>query len=210
MYEVVSAARWAFIRAFNTGSGPDTIATNAVEYTIPSRTLELDLATVSGATTIFAVKQLWLKLTSDSTFIPMVAADRGDHVFRFADNRLAADTTVASGHPAYYDIFNVTKARFSPALPTGAILRLDFWGWAVDPNTSTNNTLDNGADIASPLHQPVLDKATAQVFRILDDDRARAYELEAERKLVDALHTLGRIGTPTRTKPFRFRRGRRI
>lgn len=200
MLEVVSAANWAFQRVFKTAKGPKLISIYRGEITLGSDARQVDLSTISN---IYAVEKLWVKLPSDATYILAHPASTTDPAFEVNDNTLAATITPGS-HPFLYEIINVTTARFSPALPSGTVIGVDYYKRAGDPDTSLNNALDAGSDVPEATHQAIVDKATAQIFSLLDDDRVGYWEREAERKIREAIHALERrVNAPVRTKPFR-------
>lgn len=204
--EINSAMHWAYTRLYNSENGPDTIATWAKELTLASLAREYDLgANVDG--TIYGVKKLWLKMSADSIFSQMVPMDSADPRFASSDDLLASATDAYSGGPLYYDVINLSKLRFSRALPAGTIIRADYWRKPPDIDPTVNNTLAYGDDIPEPLYEPILDKATAQMHVNIDDTRVIYWDGAAERKLSDALYLLRkRHQGPVETAPYRRRR----
>ena len=209
--ELASAKDWAFHKVFKSADGPDQLSTFGTELSINAQTREYDLgAQLSG--TIYGVKLLWLKFSSDSAFTPMVPVDSASRQFVFNDQWTAADTTtVAEAHPVMYDVVDFAKVRFSPPLPSGSKVRVDYWLKPPDIDPVTNNVLSYGSDIAEPLHESIVDKATAQIFVGQSDDRWMYWDAQAERKATDAIHVVNkRHPGPITTQPFRGGRRRRV
>lgn len=207
--ELNSSKDWASNKLFNAEGGPDTLATYATQLTISSRTREYDLGTnVTG--TIYGIKQLWLKFSTDTNFVLMVERDASDPVFTANDPYPSSDsTTVAEGHPVYYHVQNFSKIRCAPPLPADSTLRADFFRKPPNLDPVTNNALAYGDDIVEPIHEAVVDKATAQMFINQDDDRVHYWEGQAREKLTDARYLIrARVQGPVRTKPFRSGRRR--
>lgn len=207
--ELQSAYDWARNRVFNTENGPDILSTFDEELTLAARTRNYNLA-ANLANSILGIKQLWLKLTTDTVFTPMIPADTNRTEYVRNDSETAADTTViATGHPVYYDVINYNQVRFAPALPSGAVIRVDYYRIAPLPDPTANPTLDAGNDLPEVFHEAIVNKATAQVFENLDDSRAGTWELRAESTLRDAMYvTQRRVQGPILTTPFRARRRR--
>jgi hypothetical protein len=201
-YELDAAIQWAYNKVYNSSNGPDMIMDFADEFTLTSRTIEQDLAASTGVndTTLFGIKKLWLKLSGDIEFHPMIPVDGNDAEFGITALAASDTTTVATGHPVYYQLFNHQSVRFSPPLPSGAIVRADYFQFA---------SLGTLAGISDNIHQCIIDKATSTVFNLLDDDRSMYWNAIAERNMVDALHALNRkVQAPVRIRPFRTRRRR--
>lgn len=207
--EVHSASTWAWLKIYNSENGADLLSTFGNEFTMTATTREYDLgAAVTG--TLYGVKKLWLKFATDTSFTPMCPADANDRQFMFNDQWLASDTlNFAKGHPVYYDVINFAKVRFAPALPVDSIIRADIWLRPPDFDPTVNPTLDYGSDVPEPAHEAIVDKATAQIFELLDDDRWGDWNSMAEQKLNDAMHLMTRrTQGPPHTQPFRTRRRR--
>lgn len=213
--ELNSSKDWASNRLFNSEGGPESLSTFATQLTISSRTREYDLgANVTG--TIYGVKQLWLKFSSDTDFTLMVPLDAGDPLFTANDPYPSSDsTTVAEGHPVYYNVQNLSKIRCAPPLPADSTLRADFFRKPPNLDPVTNNALAYGDDIVEPLHEAIVDKATGQMLRLQNDDRADDYDREwppygsAQHRLNAALYLIrARTQGPVRTQPFRAGRRR--
>ena len=210
MDEVNSAKDWVFNRIFNSENGPDLLGTWATEITLASRTRDYDLGAGLSNVAIYGIKQLWVKLPTDSRFTPMVPADANARAFVENDSYPASDTTtVATSHPVYYETRNFDMVRFAPPLPVNAVLRVDYWRKAPDLDTSTNNTLDAGDDIPEPALEALVDKATAQVFILLDDSRWTEFNRLAEQRMHEAGFVLHkRAQGPARVTPYQYRRRR--
>ena len=202
--ELNSAKDWAGNKLFNAQGGPDSLSTHATQLTISSRTREYDLgANVTG--TIYGIKQMWLKLSTDTDFVLMVKLDSSDPLFTANDPYPSSDTTtVAEGHPVYYDVINFSQLRFAPPLPADCTLRADFYRKPPTLDPVTNNALAYGDDIVEPLHEAIVDKATGQMFVNQDDDRVIYWERQAKERLNDALFLIrARTSGPIRIQPFR-------
>ncbi len=110
-----------------------------------------------------------------------------------------------------YDVVNFNKVRFSPPLPSGAIIRVDYFRRPPDLDATTNDALAFGDDIPLPVHDAIADKATAQVFHLHDDDRWQEWESKAEQRLTAALYNIQRRAQgPTMTRPYAVRRRRYV
>ena len=208
--ELASSADWAYNRVFNSANGPNQFLVPAEEVTISSRTQTYNLGAALAGGNLYGVKLLWLKFSSDTVFTPMVPLDSGDLRFIAADNVPDSDTTtVATGHPVFYDVLDFAQVRFAPALPACTI-RASYWIKPTPPDPTANNAQGYASrDALEPTHEAIVDKATAQIFRLLSDDRSLEYVIDAERKLVDALHVVGkRVAGPITTQPFPHRRRR--
>ena len=209
--ELASAKDWVINKIFKSADGPDQLASYATELTLAARTREYDLgAQLSG--TLYGVKLLWLKFSSDTVFSPMRPVDSADLRFIFNDQWANSDTTtVAAGHPVMYDVINFAMVRFAPPLPSGAVIRVDYWLRAPDIDPTSNNVLNYGADVMEPAQEAIADKATAQIFNLMDDSRDQYWDGQALQKITDALYVLNkRVQGPTVTQPFRIRRKRWI
>lgn len=204
--ELNSALDWCYTKVYNSSGGPDTLMTFGNELTaLASTTRDYDIdANVTG--TVYSIKTLWVKLPGETNFTPMLPRDQHDQYY--ADVYPASDTTsVATGHPVYYEVVNFAKVRFYPQLPASSVLRVDACIKPPDIDPTTNPTLTYANDIPEPTHEAICDKATAQVFEQLNDDRWKDWQVLAERRLYDAMHLLTRRSQgPITTKPFRGRR----
>jgi hypothetical protein len=211
--ELNSAKDWAYERLYNSEVGPDLLITYGTEITLAARTRDYNLgadAAISG--TLYGIKQLWLKFSTDVAFTPMRAADSTDLRYIFNDQWASTDTTtVATGHPVLYDVVNFNKVRFSPPLPAGALVRVDYFRRPPDLDATTNDALAFGDDIPLPVHDAIADKATAQVFHLMDDSRWSEWEAKAEARLNSAMYNVQRrTQSPTETRPYAVRRRRYI
>ena len=209
--ELNSAMEWVFNRLFNSEHGQDTLITHATQLTLSSRTRAYDLnaALVTADTLtagVFGIKKLWVKFVADTNFTPAVALDSADPQFMLNDLYPSADTTtVATGHPVYYDARNFDMVRFAPPLATDTIIRVDYW--RKSERLASGTAIAASTCIPEPFYEVIVDKATSQIFTLIDDDRARYWNSEAERKIVDGLNVVQRqIQTPTRTKSYRHSR----
>ncbi len=210
--ELNSALAWAYGRVFNSTGGPDLLMTFDTELAIAAVTRDYDLgANITG--TLYSLKQLWLKLPSDTNFTPMFQRDAmSDPQYVWNDQYPSSDTTsIAIGHPVRYEVMNFAEVRFSPMLPSGSRLRVDACIKPPDIDPTTNPTLTYGLDIPEPTHEAIADKATSQIFSLLDDSRWAEWDRKAETKLHDALYLMTRRAQgPTITSPYRRRQRRWI
>lgn len=209
--ELNAAQEWAYNKIYNSEGGPDLLITYGTEKMMSAQTRIYDLgANVSG--TIYGIKNLWLRFPNETAFSPMRKVDATNAEFVFNDQWVASDTTtVATGHPVFYDMINLSQLRFAPPLPASSVIRVDYWRKPPDIEPTINPALTYGNDLPEPAHQPVVDKATATIFDLIDDDRAEGWEVRAERGLNDAMYLMRkRVQTPVRTQPFGVRRRRFI
>lgn len=214
------AYRWAVRRVFNTENGPNLLAVFGEELSaLGSITKTLDIESLLSHE-LLGFKQLWLMLPSDIKFTPMLPRDTNDQAFIDSDTDPLASLTVAQGHPVVFDIINFGSARFAPALPVGAKLRVDYYRVARTPGETDSGHSDSsdeddepvvGEDLPAVFDDAVTSKGISLLFGMLDDDREAVWEQRALSELTDAIYTAGsRIKAPTRTKPFRVQRRRFI
>jgi hypothetical protein len=165
------------------------------ELTLAAQTSSYDLATnVSTTVTLVAVKWLGVKLTGDTKFQSVVFIDSSDDRFISADQDSAA-----TAQPVYAAMENFNQVRFAPPLPSGAILRVDYIYGPLGLDLATNCS----PDLPYLVHEAIVDKATAQVFVNLDDDRAGYWEAQSLGKLYAASNSLNRrqYAQQPRTRP---------
>ncbi len=213
------AYRWAVKRVFNSEDGPNLLATIGEELSaLGATTKTLDIESLL-AHELLGFKKLWVKLPSDVQFVGMEKTDTADQAFVDNDADLAANIKTAQGHPVYYDIINFGEARFSPALPAGAIIRVDYFRLAALPGVpggseTESSELDEdptvGEDLPAMFDDAVTSEAISMLFGMQDDDREGTWHSRAEGELTDALYIGKRVQGPTKTKPFRPRRRRFI
>ena len=207
--ELNAAKDWVYNRIFASQNGPDLLMTFDAEITLNSTTRDWDAGANVGSDDIYGVKTIWVKFTSDTIFTPAVPRDAGDDDFIWGDAYTSANPTPATGHPVFVDYANFAKVRFSPPLPSGTIIRLDYWRRPPDLDESTHNTLAYGADVPEPFLEAIMDKATAQCFVNISDDRVAYWERSALEKLVVALQVAQkRRQGPIKTTGFRIKRRR--
>ncbi len=179
------------------------------EVTLAATARDWDAGANVSTDTLYGIKTIWVKFTQDTTFTPAVPVDASSSVFVAGDAYTSSDTTVAQGHPVFVDYANFAKVRFSPPLPSGANIRMDYWRKPPDLDEVTHNTLAYGTDIPEPLYETIMDKATSQCFVNISDERVTYWEGQALQKLVVALQVLQkRRQGPVRTTGFKFRRRR--
>lgn len=206
LIELNAAQSWAFGLIYNAEGGPDLLMTYNEQKTLGSALREYDLS-VNLAYTIMGLKKLWLKLPGETKFTPLVPSDSS--IPEFVDD--VDDTTTVPVYPIYYDVENFAQLRFSGLLPTGSILRVDYFRMppAIDP--TVNNSLTNGSDLPVTFHQVLVDYATGLRFALQDDDRASGFTTLAGSNLMTALYGMRRrVQGPTVTTPYRAGRRRRI
>jgi hypothetical protein len=213
------AYRWAVRRVFNSEDGPDLLSTIGEELsTLLVTTKTLDIKALL-AHDLLGFKKLWLKLPADVQFVGMEPSDTTDQAFIDTDSDLAANVKTAQGHPVYYDIINFGQARFSPALPAGAIIRVDYYRLAADIGVGDGTETDSselaetptiGEDLPAVFDDAVTSEAISLLFNGIDDDREASWHNRALAELTDALYIGKRVQGPTRTKGWRPRRRRFI
>lgn len=188
--ELRSAFRWATNRIYMTEGGPDLLSTIGEELTISATTREYDLS--ANVTNYLGLKALWLKLSTDTEFVPMIERDASSSVFKANDTQVAADPLIASGHPVLYHIHNFGTLRFAPALPADCTLRADFFGFGLAPDPTTNPTPSDPTDL---FHDAIVAKAAAHCLENRDDDRTGGWETRAMVFLNDALRAAQKRST---------------
>lgn len=203
-----AAQSWAYARVYNAEGGADLLITFDEELTILTPSREYDLQ-ANLSFEMVGLKTLWLKLIGETAFTVMMPLDASDPQFRFRDTLDVTQTF--HGHPTYYEVKNFTQLRFTQELPTGAILRVDYFRFPPPLDPTTNNTQTNGSDLPVVTHWAMIDYACAEIWDILDDNRSAGRMMRAESRLTDALYLIrNRSAAPTRTLPFRTRRRRYI
>ena len=209
--ELASAVDWAFNRIFDTQNGADLLSVFDSEKTLATYTREYDLS-ANVSTSLVGIKQLWIKFPTETTFTPARTVDTTDLEFIFNDQWASSDvTTVAKGHPVLFDVINFAKLRFAPPLAAGTVLRIDYWKKPNVLDPTTNNNPNIGTDLPFVVEESVIDKATAQIFDLMDDSRADRWDRKAEARLTDALYVIARrTAAPPTIKPFRIHRKRYI
>lgn len=204
--ELRAAYRWAANRVYLSEGGPDLLSTIGQELTLAADTRDYNLAAnITG--NFLGLKQLWSKLPSDVSFTPMDTADLETPNFQNRDNQPAATPEVALNHPVLYHVYNFGMVRFSPTLPSGTILRADFFRFGAPPDPTTNNTTESGSDLDSVFHDAIVCKAAAHCLENIDDDRVGSWETRAMVYLNDALLVAQkRVQGPIPHKGWRGRR----
>jgi hypothetical protein len=175
--ELRAAYRWCVNRVYLAEGGPELLSTVGQEITLAADTRDYDLGanvTVTGGVYL-GLKQLFAKLPTDQTFTPMIERDASAPEFQSRDSQPAATPDVAGGHPILYHVYNFSQFRFAPALPSGTVLRADFFQFANPPDPTTNNTAETGVDLTDLFHDAVTCKAAAHCLENLDDDRTGAW-----------------------------------
>jgi hypothetical protein len=141
----------------------------------------------------------------------MIERDASAPEFQSRDSQPAATPDVAGGHPILYHVYNFSQFRFAPALPSGTVLRADFFQFANPPDPTTNNTAETGVDLTDLFHDAVTCKAAAHCLENLDDDRTGAWETRARDYLMDAIRAATkRTAAPTLIQGWVTRRRRMI
>ncbi len=209
LLELRSGYRWAARRIFNAEGGPDLLVTLGEELTaLAATTRDYNVGSLTAGV-LLGIKQLWVKLPSDSKFTLMEPTDAGNVCFTNADSATTAAPVTAIGHPVFYTVVNVSKVRFAPALPSGAVVRIDYFRTGEPPDPTTNPTQTNGTDLPDVFHDAICSKAIAQTFGFLDDSREGAWETRARDELNDAIYlATKRTQSPPQTTPFRAGRRR--
>ena len=211
--ELHVAYRWAVNEIFKSADGPPMLMTVGEQITaLVATTRNYDLETALTGGSLLGLKQLWLKLTSDSAFTLMIQKDISDPDFVAVDSQPSADPLIATGHPVMYAVTNFGQVRFAPALPAGAVIRADYSRIGPVPDPTTNPTQQDGTDLPSLFHDAICHKGTALLFATLDDTREAAYEARAITTLNSAIYAASkavRTQSPITTQPFRAGRMRR-
>lgn len=212
--ELQVAYRWAVNEIYKSADGPPMLVTVGEQITaLVATTRNYDLESALTGGSLLGIKQLWLKLTTDTAFTLMVPKDITDSDFTEVDNQTTADPLIATGHPVYYAVTNFGQVRFAPALPSGAIIRADYSRIGPQPDPTVNPTQEDGTDLPSLFHDAICHKGTALLLLTLDDDRAPAYEAMAITTLNSAIYAASkavRANAPVTTQPFRRYRMRRV
>ncbi len=219
--ELRAAYRWVVRRVFNTADGPDLLCTIGEELpalVAVTRTYNLGAAVTGGE--LLGIKKLWVKLPSDTRFVPMQDADSDEPEFLDADSYPNATVVAASGHPVLYDAINFSQIRFAPPLPIGAVIRADYFRIGPEPGVPEDSSeseseelaedAEVGVDLPSIFHDAMVNEATALLFNTLDDDREDGWHMKARDAINDAIYNAKRVQGPTVTQPFRARRRRYI
>jgi hypothetical protein len=207
--ELNLAKDWAFDWVFTMGK--DLFLTIGEELTpsTSATTRTYDLAANVTVGTLYGIKLLKVRFASDSTFTPVAMVDSNDPRFISNDIYPSSDsTTAASSHPVYVDVQNFDQIRFAPPLPISAVLCVDYYRKAPDFSLDTNAAITNDADMPEPFHPALIDKATGQILHYMDDSRWGEYEVQADRKLYQAMNVIRdrQSQNPQRTAPFGQRR----
>ncbi len=200
--ELSGAQAWAFNRIFNSENGADLLVTIDEEVTLVADARTIDLAT-ELTYEVVGLKRLWLKLPNETQFTRMLSVDAGHPMFMDRDTLPDNETTI-TGHPVYYYVENFSSVRFAGILPSGSVVRVDYFRFppALDP--TTNNTLTSGLDLPAVTHEAIVDYATAEVWDMLDDSRSGPRMMRALDRLNVALYVLqSRSKGPTRTTPYK-------
>lgn len=182
---------------------PDLKITFESTGTLAADTQQFNLAAqiaLLGGDVYYASKTFWIKGSTDTDYIPVVFMDVNDPRFLARDQM---DTQVIQ--PCYASAVNFGEIRFAPTLPSGAAWRADWVGKPPNFSLQTQCT----TSIPEPLHQAVLDYATASAFQNLDDSRGAdtdrsSWARKAENKIILAIHTIRRRQnqSPTETSPY--------
>lgn len=213
------AYRWAVRRVFNSESGPNLLASIGEELTaLASVTKTLDIESLLSHE-LLGFKKLWLKLPSDIKFVGMEKRDTNDEAFEDGDADPAASLTVAMGHPVVYDIINFGQARFAPALPIGAVIRVDYYRLARVPGQDDSGDVDSseeadvpvvGEDLPAIFDDAITSEACSILWSKLDDDREMEWHQRALSELNDSLFIWKRVQGPTQTGRWKPQRKRYI
>lgn len=191
--ELTSAQDWCWNRVASGSS--NILKVDDTELTMAAQTSSYDLATnVSTTKTLIAIKWLGVKLSSETKFTPVIFLDSSDDRMIYADQ-----DTAATVQPIYCSIENFGQVRFAPPLPSGTIIRCDYIYAPTDLSLASNAS----PDLPILVHNAIADKATAQIFINLDDDRAGYWEGQSIAKLYSAINVLNRrqFQQQPRTRP---------
>lgn len=204
--ELRVAYRWAVNEIFKSADGPQLLIKVGEELTLVGTTRDYDLESNLVSGNLLGLQQLSVKFTSDTLFTNAIQRNVTDPDFTELDSHTVADPLIASGHPVFYAVTNFGQVRFSPALPSGAVIRATYAMLGAAPDPTTNPTATDGTDLNSLFHDAIVNKATAHLFNTLDDSREGSWETRAMSTLTTAIFAAGkgtRTQRPVQTTPFR-------
>jgi hypothetical protein len=210
LQELNAAQSWAFNRLYTSENGRELLVSFAQEIEVTETLRDYAIADDLNFAAV-GFKQLWLKFASETTFTPMVPVDSTDVRFVSGDVGDSDSTVVATGHPVYYQVRGFNAVRFSPPVPSGCTLRVDYYRYPGEIDPTVNNTLDTENDLPAFVHEAIVEYATAEIWDQMDDDRAMARRFSARELLTAAIYAVGRrTQGPTVTTPYRGGRSRRF
>lgn len=205
--ELRDAYDWAVSEIFISADGPQLLMTVGEELPVlvsTTRNYNLEAALVGGS--LLGLETLWVKLPTATLFTIVFPRTITDPDFLAMDSATAATPLIASGHPIFYAVINDGQIQFAPALPAGTVIRADYARVGSVPDTTTNPTQQDGADLPALFHRAIVCKATAQLFNTLDDSREGSWEtraIDAKNRAVYAAGKATRTQRPVQTQPFR-------
>ena len=169
---------------------PDIRLTFGTTGSLSADAQALDLATAIN-TTIYGIKTFWIKGAADTDYIPVVFRDENDPEFL----ALYQLTPVQVVHPVLCAIYNFNQLRFANQLPSGTNWKADWFGTPPDLSLNTQCVTTYPA----PLHNALVDYATALVYDSLDETRADKWFGLAQQRLNTANRNVKRRQFLTKT-----------
>lgn len=197
--EMNSAQAWVWNRLYT--AYPDIEVTFETTGTFAAETHTFGLAAELAASggEFFGHKTFYILNSSQNKYVPVVFMDANDPRFLAREQEQAQVL-----QPCYASAVNFGEVRFAPALPSGTGWRSDWVGTppALSLDTQTTTALPE------PLHHAIVDKATAQMFVGIDDDRVEYWEAQSRDKILTGIHAakFRQQQTPQATGKFPARR----
>lgn len=192
--ELNSASDWTWNRIVT--SNNNILKVDNFQATMAAQTSSFNIGAAIAPVTLVATKWLGTMFQGETKFNPVKWVDSSDDKFIAADQ----SPSPATNSPVYAASENLTWVRFAPPLPVGCIIRVDYIyaPLGLDLNQKVLS------DLPAMVHESIVDKATAQVFVNLDDDRSEYWEGQALAKLYSAANSIStrQYQQPTRTRPF--------
>lgn len=183
---------------------PDLKITFETTGTFAADTQQFDLGAeirALGGDVFYASKTFWIKGQDDQQYIPVVFMDVNDPRF-IAQEQVSPAQVI---QPVYASLVNYSEVRFAPMLPSGTSWRADWIGKPPNFSLATQCV----TSIPEPMHQAILDYATASCFQNIDDSRGQdtdrnAWSRKAENKIISAIHAIKRRQNQTKigTAPY--------
>lgn len=181
--ELTSAQSFIWNRLITDDNG---LLVESTQLTLAVDTSSYDLAAalaVADNKVFVALKFLGIKPAGSTRFSPVRFINSSAP--RFIS---ASQDDAGSGSPVYAASENFDQIQFAPPLLAGTVIRVDYIYAPAALNLATRIL----SDLPELVHQAIVDKATAQVFNILDDTREQAWELRAIDKFISAQNAINR------------------
>jgi hypothetical protein len=183
--ELNTAGDWVFNQIMVMDE--DIMKAENEQFTIAAQTSSYDLGANVAKANMYAIKWLGVKLAGDTKFNPVQWMDSAKDLFMSADQ-----DQPATAHPIYCDTKNFSQVRFAPALPAGAVIRVDYIYCMQLMDLDTNAALSSSAytGIPNPFNQAIVHYATGLVMTGIDDLRDMIWERRAKEAVRVALNVL--------------------